>query len=150
MVVNGIFAPLLSDSLPRQTGVYVGGLRDAPTDRLGALLVGCIPQFLYQEVYHYYSVYLEPDFISIFHLKTEIHEAMRIQWIPTYGSAFAIYKHQMGPVWGQGAQSRTRGSPFATLNGATVADVLCVFVDEGVTLEQPLHIVYASGSALAI
>lgn len=39
-------------------------------------------------------------------------------------------------------QARTRGSPFALLNGATAQDVLCVYVPDGVLLDKPIHVVY--------
>ena len=42
----------------------------------------------------------------------------------------------------QGQQARTRGSPFAILNGATAQDVLCVYVPDGVQLEKPIHVVF--------
>ena len=42
----------------------------------------------------------------------------------------------------QGSQARTRGSPFALVNGATAQDVLCVYVPDGVTVEKPIHVVY--------
>ena len=48
----------------------------------------------------------------------------------------------------QGQQARTRGSPFAIVNGATAQDVLCVYVPDGVHLDKPIHIVYIpSGKA---
>lgn len=51
----------------------------------------------------------------------------------------------------QGQQARTRGSPFALVNGATAQDVLCIYVPDGVALEQPLHIVYIpTGSCLLV
>ena len=42
----------------------------------------------------------------------------------------------------QGQQARTRGSPFAIVNGATAQDVLCVYVPDGVHLDKPIHILY--------
>ena len=42
----------------------------------------------------------------------------------------------------QGSQARTRGSPFALVNGATAQDVLCVYVPDGVILDKPIHVVY--------
>lgn len=48
----------------------------------------------------------------------------------------------MGSV--QGSQARTRGSPFALVNGATAPDVLCIVVPDGVTVEGPIHILYIS------
>lgn len=49
-----------------------------------------------------------------------------------------------GPVLpnAQGSQARTRGSPFALVNGATALDVLCVYVPDGVIVEKPIHVVY--------
>ncbi|CAL5226157.1 g8980 [Coccomyxa viridis] len=41
-----------------------------------------------------------------------------------------------------GQQARTRGSPFAIVNGATAQDVLCVYVPDGVHLDKPIHVLY--------
>ena len=46
-----------------------------------------------------------------------------------------------------GAQSRSRGGPFATLNGALATDVMVVHIPEGVTVTQPIHILYLSSSS---
>jgi len=48
----------------------------------------------------------------------------------------------------QGEQSAARGGPFAVLNGATATDVVCVAVPAGVQLEQPIHLLHLSASAL--
>lgn len=52
----------------------------------------------------------------------------------------------------QGAQSRARGGPFATLNGAAAGDVLVVHVPANLTVPGPIHVLYLSsggGSAAA-
>lgn len=50
----------------------------------------------------------------------------------------------------QGAQSRGRGGPFATLNGATVRDAVVVHVPAGTALPGPIHVLYlASGGGAA-
>lgn len=46
-----------------------------------------------------------------------------------------------------GAQSRSRGGPFATLNGALAKDAVVVHVPAGVTITRPIHIIYLSSSA---
>ncbi|KAL4531891.1 hypothetical protein Ndes2437B_g02327 [Nannochloris sp. 'desiccata'] len=46
-----------------------------------------------------------------------------------------------------GTQSRSRGGPFATLNGAVATDTLVIHVPEGVTVTEPIHIVHLSSSA---
>jgi Fe-S cluster assembly protein SufD len=46
----------------------------------------------------------------------------------------------------QGAQSRGRGGPFATLNGATARDAVVVHIPAGTALPAPIHVLYlASG-----
>ena len=44
----------------------------------------------------------------------------------------------------QGAQSRARGGPFATLNGAAARDVLVVHVPANTTVPGPIHVLYLS------
>ena len=46
-----------------------------------------------------------------------------------------------------GAQSRSRGGPFATLNGALAKDAVVVHVPAGVTIAHPIHIIYLSSSS---
>lgn len=48
-----------------------------------------------------------------------------------------------------GTQSRSRGGPFATLNGAIATDTTVIHVLEGVTVTEPIHIVHLSSSASA-
>jgi Fe-S cluster assembly protein SufD len=48
-----------------------------------------------------------------------------------------------------GVQSRSRGGPLATLNGAMVRDVLVFHVPANVTVERPVHILYLSSGGLA-
>ena len=56
----------------------------------------------------------------------------------------------MAPCPAQGAQSRARGGPFATLNGAAARDVLVVHIPANVTVPGPIHVLYlASGGAAA-
>ena len=42
----------------------------------------------------------------------------------------------------QNQQARSRGSPFALVNGATAQQVLCLAVPEGVALDKPVHILH--------
>jgi len=46
-----------------------------------------------------------------------------------------------------GTQSRSRGGPFATLNGAIATDTIVIHVPEGVEVTEPIHIVHLSSSA---
>ena len=43
-----------------------------------------------------------------------------------------------------GAQSKTRGGPFATLNGASAKDCAVIYVPEDCQLEAPIHIINVS------
>ncbi|KAI8107318.1 hypothetical protein M9434_001960 [Picochlorum sp. BPE23] len=43
-----------------------------------------------------------------------------------------------------GAQSKTRGGPFATLNGASAKDCAVIYVPEDCNLEAPIHIINIS------
>lgn len=43
-----------------------------------------------------------------------------------------------------GAQSNSRGGPFAVLNGATIRDALCICAEEGVVMDKPLYLLYLS------
>lgn len=43
-----------------------------------------------------------------------------------------------------GSQSRTRGGPFATLNGAVASDCVVVYVPESCRMEAPIHILNIS------
>lgn len=46
----------------------------------------------------------------------------------------------------QGQQAAAQGGalPFVVLNGAFARDVACISIPAGVTVQQPLHIVYLS------
>lgn len=46
-----------------------------------------------------------------------------------------------------GAQSRGRGGPFATLNGAAARDAVVVHVPANVALTEPIHVLYLSSAA---
>ena len=46
-----------------------------------------------------------------------------------------------------GAQSRSRGGPFATLNGALATDAVVVHVPSDTTITHPIHIIYLSSSS---
>eukprot|EP00803_Ostreobium_quekettii_P009992 evm.model.scf_1621.1 EVM.evm.TU.scf_1621.1 scf_1621:591-5673(-) len=46
-----------------------------------------------------------------------------------------------------GAQSNSRGGPFAILNGAMASDVLTIVVEEGVIAEVPIHVIHMSTGA---
>jgi Fe-S cluster assembly protein SufD len=48
-----------------------------------------------------------------------------------------------------GTQSRSRGGPFATLNGALSTEVVVVHVPEGVTVTEPIHILSLASSSSA-
>ena len=45
-----------------------------------------------------------------------------------------------------GTQSRSRGGPFATLNGALARDAVVVYVPAHATITKPVHILYLSSS----
>jgi Fe-S cluster assembly protein SufD len=47
-----------------------------------------------------------------------------------------------------GAQSRGRGGPFATLNGAAARDAVVVHVPAHVAVAAPIHVLYLSSAAL--
>lgn len=47
----------------------------------------------------------------------------------------------------QGAQSRARGGPFATLNGASAREVLVVHVPANLTVPGPIHVLYLSSGS---
>ncbi|GAB4814356.1 hypothetical protein N2152v2_001402 [Parachlorella kessleri] len=46
-----------------------------------------------------------------------------------------------------GSQSRSRGGPFATLNGALAQDAVVVHIPANTTLDRPIHILYLSSTA---
>jgi Fe-S cluster assembly protein SufD len=46
-----------------------------------------------------------------------------------------------------GTQSRTRGGPFATLNGASARDCIVIYVPEECAFTAPIHIIYVSSAA---
>lgn len=46
-----------------------------------------------------------------------------------------------------GTQSRSRGGPFATLNGALATETVVIHVPEGVTLTEPIHLLSLSSSS---
>lgn len=46
-----------------------------------------------------------------------------------------------------GAQSRSRGGPFAILNGALANDAVVVHVPDSKSVLGPIHILYLSSSA---
>ncbi|EFN51512.1 hypothetical protein CHLNCDRAFT_59225 [Chlorella variabilis] len=48
-----------------------------------------------------------------------------------------------------GAQSRSRGGPFATLNGAAAQDVVVVHVPASTVMPGPIHVLYLASSAAA-
>ena len=47
----------------------------------------------------------------------------------------------------QGAQSRSRGGPFAILNGCSVRDAVVVHVPANTTITAPIHILYLTSAA---
>ncbi|KAK9804290.1 hypothetical protein WJX72_005085 [[Myrmecia] bisecta] len=50
-----------------------------------------------------------------------------------------------------GQQARTRGSPFALINGATAQDAVCIHVPAGMEVPQAVHVLYiATGDANAV
>ena len=53
------------------------------------------------------------------------------------------------PLAVQGAQSRSRGGQFATLNGAAARDVLVMHVPAHTTLPGPVHVLYLSSASSA-
>lgn len=47
-----------------------------------------------------------------------------------------------------GSQSKARGGPFATLNGALAQDVVVIYVPANVTLVHPIHVLHLASSSL--
>jgi Fe-S cluster assembly protein SufD len=49
----------------------------------------------------------------------------------------------------QGAQSRSRGGPFATLNGAAAREAVVIHIPANTTVQEPIHVLYLAGSGSA-
>lgn len=145
VVADGVIDQQQSSIRDLPAGVYVGGLVGAPQDIVSLALVSRT------------SLRVQQDGLVVARglrhgccsfVAGKSRELRRAGWMPCQNLPLPTHPPSLPPLL-QGAQSRSRGGPFATLNGAAAQDVVVVHVPASTVMPGPIHVLYLASSAAA-